>query len=173
MLRMFAAVSLFVPVVQVFAAGLEGLAVQLLRLNGDTDHVERAAFLVRNERGALELVHWPVPALGVYRAAHWAGPLPAHVIGVIHTHPWQIPRPSRQDQQEARRLALPFYVISRTSLCVAGGEGGVQCERIRTWGTGPEEHEGGSSPRDGFTLTADDSLLPRDQALRSLFDGAP
>lgn len=173
MLTLFAAVSLFVPAAQMFAGSLEGLAVNLLRMNGDTDHVERAAFLVRDERGALDLVHWPVPARGVYRAAHWNGPLPARVLGVIHTHPWQLPRPSRQDEQEARHLAIPFYVISRTSLCVTDGHGMAQCERIRTWGALPDQEEGGSWPRDGFTLTADDSLLPRDQALRSLFNSAP
>jgi len=133
LLWFFAAVSMFLPCVRVLASNVEVLAVELLRLNGDTDHVELAAFVVRGKNGELELVHWPPPARGVFRAAHWDGPLPSGVVGVIHTHPWTIPRPSRQDEWEARRLAMPVYVVSRTSLCVAASAGGVSCSRIKTW----------------------------------------
>lgn len=114
-------------VAAMLSVDIDPLAIDLLRTRGsNNDDEERAAFIVyREDIGNVALVQWPRES--AYRAAHWKGPLPEHVIGVIHTHPAHIPRPSKQDIAEAQRLRLPFYVISRTRLCVADANGNVRC----------------------------------------------
>lgn len=104
---------------------INSLASDLLRQRGSIDDIEVAAFVVRRDDGALDLVHWP---RGDYRKAHWDGVLPDNVIAVMHTHPAQVPRPSAQDVAEARRLRLPFYVVSRPRLCVVDRDGTVTCD---------------------------------------------
>jgi hypothetical protein len=131
LLWMFAAASLFLPVVTTFASTVETLAVDLLRQNRDPEHGELAGFVVEGFDGALKLLQWPVPAKQPLRAANWLGQLPDRVVGVIHTHPRDLPRPSSQDAAEARRLGLPFYVVSQWSLCVANADGLVSCRRHR------------------------------------------
>jgi|ERR1043165_5545497 proteasome lid subunit RPN8/RPN11 len=103
------------------------LAQDLLRQRGIFEDIEVAAFVVRAEDGTLDLVHWP---RGDYRQAHWEGLMPDHVVAVMHTHPWQVPRPSVQDAAEAHRLQLPFYVVSRPRLCVVGTDGAISCGKL-------------------------------------------
>ena len=109
---------------------VRALACDLLRSAGPQEDYEKAAFVIRDERGELSLVHWPQPR-PAFRAAHWKGPLPPRVVGVVHTHPSKVPRPSLQDVFEARRLEMPFYVISRKAFCVVSPEGAVECESVR------------------------------------------
>ncbi len=107
------------------------LAQELLLRHGVTDDVESAAFLVRAADQALSLEHWP--RLRTFRSSHWNGALPDGVVGVIHTHPTYLPFPSEQDLKEAQRLGMPFYVVSRNSLCVAHPADGVSCTREVPW----------------------------------------
>jgi hypothetical protein len=125
----FAAVSLLFPVTRTLASTVETMAVDLLRQNGDPDHTELAGFVVLGETGELELRQWPVPEKPPLRMASWLGPLPARLVAVIHTHPRKRPRPSNQDSAEARRLGVPFYVVSQQSLCVAAADGDIRCRR--------------------------------------------
>lgn len=106
------------------------LAFEMLNRAGSTDDVEHAAFIVRSPAGALSLLHWP---RGRFHAATWSGPIPANAIGVIHTHPRSRPMPSVQDRAEARRLRLPFYVVSRTALCVVDASGVTRCAARTPW----------------------------------------
>lgn len=106
------------------------LADQLLRKAGGVQHLELAAFIVKTPRGALTLLRWP--NRGFYQAS-WVGPLPEGVVAVMHTHPQRSPRPSLQDRAEAVRMKLPFYVVSRGGLCVAGAQGEVQCAGSIPW----------------------------------------
>lgn len=80
---------------------------------------ERAAFLVRNEEGGLELVPWQFGAESM-RAAY-RGAVPAGTVAIIHTHPNGLPYPSRGDAELARRLALPVYVLTRHSVSFTDG----------------------------------------------------
>lgn len=130
LLWMFAATSLLLPATRALASNIETLAVELLRQNRDPDHSELAGFVVEGSGGALELVQWPAPPKPVMLAANWSGPMPDRVVAVIHTHPRRRPRPSSQDAAEARRLGLPFYVVSQSSLCVAGASGLVGCRPL-------------------------------------------
>jgi hypothetical protein len=145
LLWMVAAVPLFLPVVSVMASSIQGLALQLFEQSGDAEHEgERAAFVVLGPGGRLELIPWPAPPRNI-RSVNWTGAMPAGVVAVMHTHPSTVPRPSGQDLAEARRLSLPFYVVSRTSLCVAASDGGVRCSPLPA----PESSEaapGGGRP---------------------------
>lgn len=103
---------------------------QLLVAAGAIDSVERAAFIVRSPAGQLDLVLWPG---GTYFSARWNGPMPEGVVAVIHTHPAGRPTPSARDRVEAKRVGLPFYVVSRAALCVADSTGNVSCARRIPW----------------------------------------
>jgi proteasome lid subunit RPN8/RPN11 len=116
-----------VVVATLLSLDVKPLAVDLLRQRGNFEDIEVAAFVVQHENGALDLVHWP---RGDYRKAHWEGLMPDHVVAVMHTHPWQVPRPSAQDAAEAHRLQLPFYVVSRPRLCVVDADGTISCGKL-------------------------------------------
>ena len=106
------------------------LAYELLRDVGAADAVEHAAFVVRTPAGTLALQRWPG---GGFHAARWTGAPPKGVIAVMHTHPRERPAPSTQDRAEAKRLHVPFYVVSRAGLCVADAAGGVHCAARIPW----------------------------------------
>ena len=103
---------------------IEALAAELVRRNGVDDDFERGAFLIRDGEGNAIVHEWPTRG---FRTASWDGPLPEGVFAVIHTHPVRMPRPSHQDLSEAARLGMPFYVATRTSLCVARPDRVVEC----------------------------------------------
>jgi hypothetical protein len=116
--------SLWMVLLLIPLSNIDLLSNELLQRRGRMEDEERAAFLVRRDDGTVALHHWPKSG---FRSARWKGQLPAGVIGVMHTHPVRLPRPSGQDIAEARRLGLPFYVVSRRQLCVADAEGTVTC----------------------------------------------
>lgn len=106
------------------------LAHKLLRQVGGLEEIELAAFIVKTPQGELDLKRWPNRG---NMTAQWLGPMPDGVVGVIHSHPINVPQPSLQDRAEAMRLRLPFYVVSRGALCVAGAFGGVHCAERVPW----------------------------------------
>lgn len=75
---------------------------------------ERAAFIVRTPDGRLRLHPWPVT--NKHRKSTWKGPIPPDTVAVVHTHPHLDPKPSARDHEEARRLGLPVYALSRLSI---------------------------------------------------------
>ena len=103
---------------------------QLLVAAGAIDSVERAAFVVRSPAGDLDLVLWRG---GTFFSSSWNGPMPEGVVAVIHTHPAGRPTPSAGDRAEAKRVGLPFYVVSRAALCVTDSAGNVSCARSIPW----------------------------------------
>jgi proteasome lid subunit RPN8/RPN11 len=107
------------------------LATEVLDRVSAVDDVEVAAFIVRGDDGTLSLAHWPNRHR--FREAQWTGPAPAGVVAIIHTHPHRSPLPSTRDAREARRLNLPFYVVSRASLCVVSPEGRLRRARHLPW----------------------------------------
>ena len=79
-----------------------------------TMNVEYGFAVTRSQDGSFE-------ATDVTRgeAGEWKAILPASTIAIFHTH-WNggSPWPSPQDMQEADRLQIPIYVISRRDLWV-------------------------------------------------------
>lgn len=102
----------------------------LLLSAGSIDKVERAAFVVRSATGTFDLVRWP---RADFFSSRWKGRFPEGAVAVIHTHPIARPKPSAQDRAEAKRVGLPFYVVSRAGLCVSDTEGSVSCARTIPW----------------------------------------
>ena len=112
-------------------ADVARVAEDLLRTLGPSDEdYEIAAFVVRDPGGALVLQMWPNRK---FRSATWSGPKPKDLLAVIHTHPIGRRLPSRRDIAEAKRLGVPFYVVSRVSLCVAEVTDGVRCASRVPW----------------------------------------
>ena len=107
------------------------LAHELFKAHGPEENVETAAFIVRGKDGSLAMHYWPRQFR--YRTASWEGPVPEGVIAIIHTHPSTRPEPSPRDYDEARRLQMPFYVVTRGALCVADPRAGVSCIRSVPW----------------------------------------
>jgi proteasome lid subunit RPN8/RPN11 len=75
---------------------------------------ERALFLTQAPGESLQATLWP--ATMERRRATYRGSMPANVVGIAHTHPQGMPRPSEHDLDESERTGLPIYVITRTSI---------------------------------------------------------
>jgi len=89
--------------------------VNLFTHNGyASDEFERAAFLTLESDGSLGMLWWP--PCREKRRAEFRGKVPDNAVAVVHTHPPRSPRGSQLDAREARRLNLPFYVLTRTSI---------------------------------------------------------
>ena len=88
-----------------------------------TDQQEVAAFLVRDESGAIASSLWPHTANR--RSEHYEGAIPAGTVAIAHTHPIFAERPSRGDIEQARKIGIPIYVITRWSLYVVDETGDV------------------------------------------------
>jgi len=101
-----------------------------LHMTPDDDY-EIAAFAVRAADGSVSLVFWSDTRR--FHGAQWSGRLPDGVVAVLHTHPYRSPLPSLRDAAEARRLGLPFYVVSRGALSVVEPDGRVHRARILPW----------------------------------------
>jgi hypothetical protein len=72
---------------------------------------EIAAFVLLSTDGTLRLERWPRRATA-YRET-FTGTLPPHTVALVHTHPREWPRPAAADVNEAVRLGIPSYVLSR------------------------------------------------------------
>lgn len=75
---------------------------------------ERGAFLTRDKDGKVDLVLWPRTMQ--QRGARFRGIVPPETVAVAHTHPDGHPHPSQHDVEEAMRIGLPIYVVSRTAI---------------------------------------------------------
>jgi hypothetical protein len=82
---------------------------------------ERAAFVVVRDDGRFDCVLWP--ATNGFRSASWQGSRPEGVIAIAHTHPRTLPDPSTRDAEEARRLALPIYVLTPQQAVLVATDG--------------------------------------------------
>ena len=95
------------------------------------DDFERAAFIAASPDGSLHLIEWPWTHR--FRKTEWKGPLPANVVGIIHTHPKRIPLPSSDDIRTAMRLKMPVIALTPRSLCAAAATGEVRCAAMPPW----------------------------------------
>jgi proteasome lid subunit RPN8/RPN11 len=85
---------------------------------------ECAAFLVLDDRGEFELVHWP--ATNRYHEQRWSGAIPMGTVAVVHTHPAHLPYASRHDRDEARRTGIPIVVLTPGAAVAIDGREGKQ-----------------------------------------------
>ncbi|HYR29330.1 MAG TPA: Mov34/MPN/PAD-1 family protein [Thermoanaerobaculia bacterium] len=83
------------------------------------DPKEHAAFIVADERGQLQLSRWPWGAESM--RATYRGEVPRTAVAIVHTHPNELPNPSRGDIALARNLGMRVYVITRTSVICTDG----------------------------------------------------
>ena len=109
----------------VIALTLEAIGEELIRRNGVDEDFETAAFIVRGPDGGLSRIFWPGGHL--FRRARWRGVIPPNAVAVMHTHPNRMPRPSDHDIAESKRIGLPFYVVTRTTLCRVDPDRTVSC----------------------------------------------
>ncbi|MGZ8853556.1 MAG: Mov34/MPN/PAD-1 family protein [Thermoanaerobaculia bacterium] len=85
---------------------------------------ERAAFLRLGDDGRFNCHVWPVSF--EFHRVQWLGAPPVGTAAIIHSHPRTLPDPSRQDVQEARRLAIPVIVVTPESVVmVLPGDGRI------------------------------------------------
>ena len=103
--------------------------------------MEVAAFIVRDGNGELACQMWPHTAS--IRAAHYQGAVPAGTVAVAHTHPIYAEQPSRGDIEQAKRIGLPIYVITRWSLYVVDPSSGASVAVIsqKNWTRSPQPAE--------------------------------
>jgi hypothetical protein len=102
-------------------------ALRDLRTRGlmQTDQREVAAFVVRRDDGSLNAVFWPHSAN--FRSEHYEGRVPAGTVAIAHTHPPQAgERPSRGDIEQAKKIGMPVYVVTRWNVWVADAHGDVR-----------------------------------------------
>jgi hypothetical protein len=91
---------------------------------------EHSAFLVSDAKGELQLVKWPGQATSL--SATYRGIIPAGTVAIVHTHPNALPNPSRGDAALARKLNLPVYVLTRTSITRTSG-GRMELIAVGDW----------------------------------------
>lgn len=112
-------------------ASVRAYLAELLRLAGGGYHLrERAAFLVA-DRGGYRCVLWPYHT--AVQGEVFRGRIPSRAVAVVHTHPNSIPRPSPEDWLEARRLGLPFIVVSARNIYAVTRTGQVAAVVENEW----------------------------------------
>src|SRR5262245_58525825 len=76
---------------------------------------EKAAWIVVNAHGEFEPVYWlNIPQDG---KQFWNQILPPNIIALVHTHPDYVdPRPSKQDEAEARKLNVAIFTLARKGI---------------------------------------------------------
>src|SRR5687768_5241483 len=82
---------------------------------------ERAAFLVKvGERVTMQ--SWPS---GTFQRVAFRGVIPKGTIAIAHTHPRDLPWPSAQDREQAKRSGIPIIVITPRSVVLTDTDGSV------------------------------------------------
>jgi hypothetical protein len=92
---------------------------------------EEAAFILRMEDGSLLFAPWPRSR--TFRGARWRGSIPANVIAIAHTHPFDFTglSSSSHDVLEARRINLPIFIVMRGRISVADPKTGQHLVLLR------------------------------------------
>jgi hypothetical protein len=109
---------------------------------------EAGVFLLRQSDGRYALHPWSWSEIPFQ--AHFEGLVPLDAVAVVHTHPPAWNRPSHQDVEEARRLGMPVFAVSRWNiwLILPGVDQPLHLARYG-WKQTAERDEGptGSGPR--------------------------
>ena len=93
---------------------------------------EKAAWIIVNPKGEFESVRWlNTPQEG---KIVWIDVLPSNIVAIAHTHPQYVdPRPSKQDQAEARRLHVCIFTLSRKGIWSVTPEGIIRKHANAGW----------------------------------------
>jgi proteasome lid subunit RPN8/RPN11 len=94
----------------------------LARAQFGNSRVEEAAFLILDSDGRLHAINWKS---GESDRVSYVGLRPQRCIGMMHTHRFGDTQPSSGDRDEARRVGLPFVVVTRVAVTVAWPDGTV------------------------------------------------
>jgi hypothetical protein len=94
---------------------------------------ERAAFIRVSAGGDVRCQLWPLSLRR--RSASFTGFVPPDTIAVVHTHPEDAgPTPSSRDVEEARRIGIPIFVVTRMGVRRVDPDGAVSVvTRGRAW----------------------------------------
>ncbi len=131
----------FVPFSSVAALALDvkttGLLADLYAKGGyGRVAIERAAFLVADEKGTVRCELWPFAP--EFQQASFRGAIPAGTIAIAHTHPNQLPSPSAGDRALAQKLGVPVLVLTRKGIVAALPAGGAPVRLARGWNVAME-----------------------------------
>ena len=105
----------------------------VLRAQLSNDYGETAAFLVRDTRGDVQCLLWPTT--NEFQMQTFRGEPPPNTIAIVHTHMKSRPMPSTNDIDQARRIGLPFFVLTRADVTMVEPDSGQVVPLIaqRTW----------------------------------------
>lgn len=81
--------------------------------------IEHAAFVVLRDDDSFACVDWPATRHARADFVMYTGRIPHGTVAIAHTHPPALPLPSAQDAAEARRLDVPFVVLTKGRVEVA------------------------------------------------------
>jgi hypothetical protein len=93
---------------------------------------EKAAWITLNPKGEFESVRWlNTPQQG---KMVWSQVLPSNIVALAHTHPDFVdPRPSKQDQMEARRLGVCIFTLTRKGIWSVTPDGIIRQHANAGW----------------------------------------
>lgn len=117
------------------------LMLQLFRhaaLGKNPDQNERAAWVVGNTHGKLELIVWP--DTNRRNKQYWKGPIPSNMIALVHVHNVTVhPRPSFKDKETAGRINADIYSLHVRGIFRVTPDGAVTQVRGPFWFDNMEE----------------------------------
>jgi hypothetical protein len=94
--------------------------------------IERAAWILRDANGNLQFQRWP--SSGARNKEFWKGDVPENAVAQVHTHPeHRDPRPSSNDTEFAKKMAVPVYTITSQGVWVVSPEGKIEKVADSTW----------------------------------------
>lgn len=101
---------------------IRGYFADLLRQGGyGRRDIERAAFIIKQEDGEYRCLFWPFSP--DYRQQQYRGTIPDRTMAIVHTHPLTSPEPSIGDDETARRLCVPIFVITPLNIYLVTSRG--------------------------------------------------
>ncbi len=93
----------------------------LSRRGFPSQHVESAAFLIKDDDGGHHCLLWPMH--NGYDRQVFRGAIPHSAVAIAHTHTRHAPRPSDDDHATARATGLPVFVLTPTDIYAAMPDG--------------------------------------------------
>ncbi len=99
--------------------------------------IERTAFIARRDDGSLECRLWPFS--NEFHRQTYRGAMPEGTVAIVHTHPNCCRDASPGDRETARKLQLPFFILTSQSIVVLNPDGGGETKFPKRWnGAAPQ-----------------------------------